>query len=215
MESQAASTSRSEFRVWGENLDGVAARFQSLSPPGPVRESLEVYLVAATTVEVNVKVRADLLDVKTLNAFIDGMEQWTPRTKTDFPVSAEFLAGQLFPLWKLQPPVLARPAYSLEQLIDDVVSPHPDLAAIDVTKRRSAYTVNGCIAEVAEVGLNGRMLQTAAIESVDLSALREAVVMGGLGDFVNTSYPRLIHRLLGMNSSAETSEGSLGDSHWA
>ncbi len=64
---------------------GVAeARLAKLAPLG-VQESDELYLIAAAG--DNVKVRDALMDIKVLRAVNeDGLEQWTPVMKAEFPL---------------------------------------------------------------------------------------------------------------------------------
>jgi hypothetical protein len=107
------------------------------------------------------------------------------------------LADDLFPLLGLTPPQLQREAYSLAELVGDVVGSHPDLAAVDVTKRRQMYSVDTCGAEISEVRMAGRQLQTIAVESSDLEALREVRRSLGLDTYDNVSYPRAIRDVIG------------------
>jgi hypothetical protein len=209
-----ATASRYEFRVWAEQLGATETLLRALSDPGPIRESVETYLAAATSTEVNAKVRDGLLDVKTLVMTRDGFEQWTPRTKATFPISAEMLSSELFPLWGIEPPPLLRSHFSLEQLIDEVIESQIGLAAVAVEKRRHALTINGCIAEVADVVIADRAIQTAAIESADLAALHEAVVRVGLDLSPNTSYPRIISETLGWSGPNDSPDSSGGANRW-
>jgi hypothetical protein len=191
------TAARFEFRAWAGRLGAVGDLLESLSECLDVNETAETYLVATTTVDVNAKVRADLLDIKVLVGVRDVFEQWTVHRKAAFPVAAAVLRDDLFPLLGLAPPALRRDAYSLPQLIDEVVAVEPNLAAVDVTKRRRRYTVNTCAAEIADVAIGDRRLQTVAVESADLPAVREAHRMLGLGRFENVSYPRAIRGTLG------------------
>jgi hypothetical protein len=191
------TAARFEFRAWAERLDAVGDRLESLSECLDVTETAETYVAAATTVDVNVKVRADLLDVKVLVGVRDGFEQWTVHRKVAFPVGAAVLRDDLFPLLGLAPPDLRRDEYVLPQLIDEVVAAEPNLAAVDVTKRRRRYTINTCGAEIADVTIADHRLQTVAVESTDLPAVREARRMLGLERCDNVSYPRAIRGTLG------------------
>jgi hypothetical protein len=146
---------------------------------------------------VNAKVRDDLFDVKTLESTRDGFERWSPGNKATFPLSAAWLRAEILPLWQLESPRLLRLDYTSQQLIDEVVDPHPELAAMPVQKLRHAFTLDGCIAEVADVAIGSRALQTAAIESADLDALRASVERTGLTTATNTSYPKIIRETLG------------------
>jgi exopolyphosphatase/guanosine-5'-triphosphate,3'-diphosphate pyrophosphatase len=193
--------SRFEFRVWGEDLSAAGAQLRALSRPGPTRTTDELYLAAVTTAIVNVKVRSDLLDIKTLDLIVDGLEQWHPIEKLEFPVAAGWVQTRLFPLWRLEPPELARSTYTLNMLIDEVVALEPQLAAVAVHKQRHALSLNGCIAEFAEVTIAQRKLQTVALESADPQQLRDSVELAGLGAATNTSYPRAIHSVLGWSEA--------------
>src|SRR5207342_3629496 len=97
------------------------------------------------------KVRDGLMDVKQLQTVNeDGLEQWKPVMKADFPLPAEEVLAVLETLAAEAPP-LARSAYTLDQLVDEVVGPSLDLLAVAVHKQREHYTVGGCMAERSEI----------------------------------------------------------------
>jgi hypothetical protein len=187
---------RYEWRVWGERLDDVAARMEGASPRLDTRDSDETYFVPTNRGDVNPKVRDGQLDVKVLRNVRDGFEQWEPRIKAPLPVPVTLVAYGLFALLDIDPPDFSREAYSLDQLLAEVVGPHPALIAIEVSKRRHAYVVQGCTAEFAEVDVAGRAMQTAAVESTDLVTLRRAWRDVGLDEYDNINYPTAIARAL-------------------
>ncbi len=187
---------RFEFRVWGDHLDELAGQLGA-SSDGDIRKSTDTYFVSTATVDVNPKARADLLDIKTLLGVQDGCEQWEVHTKLEFPVAAHDLIAELFQLVGVDPPELARPTYTLGQLIDELVAPHPDLAAVEVTKVRRITEVAGCIGEVSDVTIEGRSVQTVAIEAADLGAVVELRRRLGLAGASNVSYPRAIRNAIG------------------
>jgi hypothetical protein len=188
---------RYEFRAWGDRLTVVTDKLRSVSACHQVRESNETYFVSTTAVDVNPKVRADLLDIKVLVDVKAGFEQWTVKLKAGFPVDADLLRTELFPLLGQPPPTLERAAYTLAQLVRELVAPAPDIAAIDVTKHREMFTVNECTAEISDVRIAGRSVQTVAVESSDLLALLDTRSMLALDGFDNVSYPRAIRGVLG------------------
>ncbi len=192
----SASEARFEFRVWAERLDAVGDRLRALSECVDVRQTAETYFVSTSATDVNPKARADLLDIKVLVGARDGFEQWTVHCKADFPVAAALLTSELFPLLGQAPPLLERDAYSLPQLVE-VVASQPDLAAVEVTKRRQMHSVNGCVAEISDVSIAGRDVQTVAVESTDLNALRQARRTLDLDGYDNVSYPRAIRSTVG------------------
>ena len=200
--SPIASTSMSsiqpryEFRTWAESIDDVRERIEALSACLAVRESTETYIVSSTTTLANPKVRTGQLDVKVLLTVREGFEQWEPRLKASFPIAAELLREELFPLLALPAPVLERERYSFESFMD-FVERSDDMSAVEVTKKRRAFTIAECITEFAEVEIAGRRLQTAAIESVDMGALKEARCLTGLDAHDNINYPTVIKQTIG------------------
>jgi hypothetical protein len=192
----AATQPRYEWRAWSDRLDDVAARIRAVSEYSERRSSAEDYIVSRMP-GVNAKVRARHLDIKALRSVTEGFQQWDVAVKVPFPVTADSLAAEILPLLGVAPVSLGRAEYSLEELFEDVVKPHPDLADVEVEKRREFHTVDGCAAELADVTIAGRSFQTAAIESVDLESLRHARRLTGLDLHDNVSYPEMLRRCLG------------------
>lgn len=189
---------RFEFRAWARTFGLVETRLRRLSRCQGIRESDEVYVVSAGNDLNNIKIRDAKLDIKELVQERDGLEQWTPRLKAAFPMAAEALTADVFPAFGVAMPALERDRYTMEQFLDRIVRPHRELVAARVFKRRFAFTVNGCIAEHAEVWINGAGLQTVAVESTDAAAVREALRLLGLDDYDNVNYLRAMKRVVGM-----------------
>jgi hypothetical protein len=188
---------RFEFRAWDGELNAVRDRIASLAEPYEIRESVETYIVSTATTDANPKVRGDRLDIKVLIATRDGFEQWEPQLKTSFPIPASVLRNDFFRILGEFSPNLERDAYSHEQFVHEIVERHEGLAAVEVVKQRRISTVNGCITEFAHVSIAGEDIETAAVESVDVDALRDARVLTGLDAYENTSYPAAIKRAIG------------------
>jgi exopolyphosphatase/guanosine-5'-triphosphate,3'-diphosphate pyrophosphatase len=85
----------------------------------------------------------------------------------------------------------------LQEYLDEIIYPHPQLAAVNVHKLRFAFTVNGCIAEIAQLLINGAAIQTVAVEHTDIAAILRAKEMLGLNDYENVNYLRAIKRIIG------------------
>jgi hypothetical protein len=188
---------RYEFRAWGSQLADVSAALGSLSEDVETRESVETYLVARGEVRANPKVRWGALDVKALVEVRDGFELWAPKLEALFPVGADVAADVLFGWLGVQPFDLVRPRYTLPQLLDDVVQPCDEVTAVEVSKIRRAYVIDGCRAEIADVVIAGTELQTAAVESTEIPLLRRARRTLHLDDWSNTCYPTAIKRVVG------------------
>jgi exopolyphosphatase / guanosine-5'-triphosphate,3'-diphosphate pyrophosphatase len=185
---------RWEWRVFGDDLAEAEQAFAALAP-GPAVESDELYLLAAT--RANVKVRDDLLDVKLLlEVDADGLERWEPVMKEGFPLPAAQVS-KVFDALGVDPPPLTRDAYSIDQLLAELVEPASAVRPLKVHKRRVRYVLGGCMAELSDVEAEGHGTRTIAVESEDASAVVAAVRGIGLGGAVNTSYPLGLAALVG------------------
>ncbi len=81
---------RWEWRTFGSRFGIAEERFAALTP-GAIQESDEVYLVGGAG--DNVKVRADLMDIKVLRETdAAGLERWEPVMKAGFPLAASDVA---------------------------------------------------------------------------------------------------------------------------
>ena len=178
---------RWEWRSFGLRFGVAEARLAKLAPLG-VQESDELYLLAAAG--DNVKVRDSLMDIKVLRAVNeDGLEQWTPVMKAGFPLPAAEAAKVLESLHLPAPPA-SRASFALDEFLDQFAAPGGAIRAVKVHKRRTRYSVGGCMAELSEVVADGKPTRTIAVESEDAVAVIQAVRDLGLGDYANTSYPR-------------------------
>lgn len=186
-------TPRWEWRSFGRHFGEAEARFAALTPEG-VQESDEVYLLSGAG--GNVKVRADLMDIKMLQQVnADGLEQWTPVMKAGFPLPATE-AARVFASLRLRVPALTRVSYTFDEFIEAFARPDGAIRTVQVHKRRTRYTVGGCTAEFSNVVANGKATRTIAVESPDADAVIRAVRELGLGGYTNTSYPRGLAALI-------------------
>jgi exopolyphosphatase / guanosine-5'-triphosphate,3'-diphosphate pyrophosphatase len=189
---------RWEWRTFGQSFAGAEERFAALSPES-VRESDELYLLS-TAADDSVKVRDDLLDVKHLEQVDeDGLEQWRPVLKAPFPLPAAAVDSVLEALHASPSPV-DRDAYTLEELIEEVVGPSRELATVPVHKSRAHYTLSGCMAELTEVRTDKGSTRTIAVESENPALVLAAIRELGLRSRPNVSFPRGLKTLLGIGT---------------
>ncbi len=189
---------RFEFRTWARNFGSVEEKLYALSPCEKIRESNEIYVISAGNNENNTKIRDRLMDIKVFVQEKEGLEQWNPRMKGEFPMRASMLRDEVFPAFGVEIPQLTGDEYSLGDFLRDVIRPHAQLIPVHVFKRRFAFTINECIAELGEIRFNGATQQTVAVESVDIDAILEAKEMLGLGGYENVNYLRAIKRVIGL-----------------
>jgi len=189
---------RFEFRSFAQNFGAVVTRMRRLSRLEQIRESSEIYIMSAGNNENNTKIRDGKMDIKVFVTSRDGLEQWNPRMKGEFPLAANVLRDEVFPAFGVEPPAFERNEYTLEQYLEEIIKPHPGLQAVQVFKRRFAFTVNGCITESAQLLINGAAVESVAVESVDTEAILEAKKMLGLEVYENVNYLMAIKRIIGM-----------------
>ena len=195
------SKPRFEFRSFGQNFDIAAKRMARLSVPIPEkvweRYSDEIYILSRTNDINNTKVRDGKMDIKTYVQTVDGLEQWNPLMKGEFPIMASVLKNEVFPAFQVQMPELKKDVYSFEEFMD-LINKHPDLAAVKVHKQRFGYMVNNTICEYGEVLINGARVMTINSESTEVADITKTVKDIGLEGVENINYLQAIKRIIGM-----------------
>ena len=195
------SKPRFEFRSFGRCFRDAAARMARLSVPVPEevweRRSSEVYIVSRTNDVNNTKIRDGKMDIKTYVQTVDGLEQWNPLMKGEFPMKAEVLKNEVFPAFQVQMPALVKDVYTFEEFME-LVNKHPDLAAVNVHKQRFGYMVNNTICEFGEVLINGARVFTINSESTEIEDIKKTIKDIGLDGVENINYLQAIKRVIGM-----------------
>jgi exopolyphosphatase / guanosine-5'-triphosphate,3'-diphosphate pyrophosphatase len=189
---------RWEWRTFGEDFGAAEAHFARL-PPERVQDSDETYLLSRSS-NASVKVRDGLMDVKRLEAVDDdGLERWKPVMKAEYPLSIGGVEQVLTALGA-SVPSLARGAYTLDQLVDEVVGPDDDLQAVDVHKHREHFTVGGAMAELSAIRTAAGARRTIAVESEDPALVVAAVKELGLLLRPNVCLARGLKTLIGLDA---------------
>ena len=156
---------RWEWRTFGDSFGEAEARLAALQPT-KVDDSDELYILSSR-VEGSIKVRGGQLDVKRLEEVSDdGLEQWRPVAKAEFPLAATDVASLLGSL-DVTVPSLDRDTYDLDELVEEVVATHDELLAVPVPKHRAHYLLDGCMAELTDVRPDARTTRTIAVETED------------------------------------------------
>ena len=186
---------RYEFRHFSDNLARFRDDFKKHSSDEIKRESEEKYIVSPEIDKYNFKFRFDKLDVKELLEVKGKLEQWYPVVKTGFPVDAQLLVEKICPLMHIHPKVIDKSLYTLDEFMDEVVSGQEHLFFADVKKQRYGYSINDCMAEYAEVTINGKDTQTVSIESTEPEKIMETMKMFGMEGMENISYVKIVKDL--------------------
>jgi exopolyphosphatase / guanosine-5'-triphosphate,3'-diphosphate pyrophosphatase len=186
---------RWEWRAFAPDFGAAKDRLAALGP-AEVAESDELYLISVAG-DDNVKVRNDVLEQKRLlQVNEDKLEQWLPVLKADFPVSADDI-GEVLEALRVTPPALTKAAYTLDELLDEVVRPSDALRAIPVHKRRERFSLDGWLAEHTDVRSEGASTRTIAVESEDPARVMAAVRELELESFSNVSVPKALEAFVG------------------
>jgi len=189
---------RYEFRAFAQNFGLAEEKMRKLSKLDKFRETSEIYILSNSNNENNVKIRYDTLDIKVFVKEQKGLQQWKPRMRAEFPMKMEVLRDDVFPALGAAVPEFNRSEYTLEQFLEDIMIPNPELALARLFKRRFGYTINGCISEIAELLINGAAIKTMALESADIETVLKVRQKLGLHEYENVNYLLAIKRILGM-----------------
>jgi exopolyphosphatase / guanosine-5'-triphosphate,3'-diphosphate pyrophosphatase len=189
---------RWEWRTFGERFGAAEERLAALTPERE-QDSDELYVLALDS-DASMKVREGLLDVKRLvRVDDDGLEQWVPITKGEFPLAADEIAT-LEEALRAPAHNLARAEYTLGQFVDEVVGSSPELMAVAVHKHRAHYTVGGAMVELSELRTDHGAARTIAVESEDPARVVATRRELGLEGRPNVSVPRELKTLAGFDA---------------
>ena len=194
------SKPRFEFRTFGQNFDESAKRMARLSVPIPEkvweRESEEIYILSKTNDINNTKLRDGKMDIKTYVQTVDGLEQWNPLMKGEFPIAKEVLEKDVFPAFQVKMPKLIKDTYTVEEFLA-IIDAHHDLQGVRVHKQRFGYMVNNTLCEVGNVLINGAKIVTINSESTEIEDIKKTIADCRLEGVENINYLQAIKRVIG------------------
>ena len=194
------SKPRFEFRTFGQNFDESAKRMARLSVPIPEkvweRESDEIYILSKTNDIKNTKIRDGKMDIKTYIQTVDGLEQWNPLMKGEFPIAKEVLLNDVFPAFMVKMPELLKDTYNVDEFLA-MIDENVDLQAVRVHKQRFGYMVNDTLCEVGNVLINGAKVVTINSESTELEDIKKTISDCHLEGNENLNYLQVIKRIIG------------------
>ena len=127
--------------------------------------------------------------------------------KKEFPLTTEVIINDVFPAFGVDMPEFKRGVYNLDQYMDEIIKPHPQLTAVNVFKRRFAFTINNCKVETAHLLINGAAIQTVAVELEDVDAVLKTMEILGLTEYENVNYLLAIKRIIGMEPLSTENRG--------
>ena len=195
------SKPRFEFRTFGQDFATAHKLMADLSIPVPEkvqhRESSEIYIVSRTNNINNTKIRNGKMDIKTYVQTVDGLEQWNPLMKAEFPISVDILKNDVYPAFQVEMPNFEKNEYTMAEFLD-MIEANSDLQAVNVHKERFGYMVNDTICEVANVLINGAKVVSINSESTEVDDIIKTLNDVKLTDIENINYLQVIKRVIGM-----------------
>lgn len=195
------SKPRFEFRSFGQDFSTIHHRMSRFSVPVPEkvweRRSDEIYIVSRTNDINNTKIRDGKMDIKTFVQAVDGLEQWNPLMKGDFPLPAAVLRDEVFAAFQVGLPDLPAGDCSADAFLA-LIQSHPDLAAVRVHKQRFGYMVHDTICEYAVVLINGARVVSVSTESTEVADLQRTIADTRMTGLENINYLQAIKRVIGM-----------------
>jgi hypothetical protein len=195
------SKPRFEFRSFGQDFEEAHFRMARLSMPVPEkvweRYSEEIYILSRTNDINNTKIRDGKMDIKTFVQSVDGLEQWNPLMKGEFPIKASVLKNEVFPAFQVDMPELTKDVYTYDEFME-IIKNHRDLQAVRVNKERYGFMVNNTICEYGLVWINGALVVTINSESTEVEDIKKTVIELGLEGVENINYLQAIKRVIGM-----------------
>ena len=189
-------TPRWEFRVFGGRLAAERAALERAGVPAGEEEEeeeearLDVYFVVPGRVDASLKLRGEKLDLKLLRDERDGLELWEPAGEAAFPEAPDVLQDRLLGPAGVRLDLPAAPV-GRDGLLS-LARAAPELRVVRVGKRRRQYRVRGVMAEFTRLSVDGRPVESVAVEEADRERALAAVAALGLAERRNTSYQRLL-----------------------
>ena len=192
---------RFEFRTFGQDFSESSGLMAELSIPVPdkvrSRKFNEIYIVSRKNNINNIKIRDGKVDIKTYVRTVQGLEQWNPLIKVEFPISSTKLKTDIFPSFQVEISRLIKNEYTISEFLK-IIDANPDLQAVRVYKERFGYIVNDTICEVANVQINGSKVVSINSESTEIKNILKTLEDLKLNHFENINYLQAIKRIIGM-----------------
>ncbi|MFZ0491699.1 MAG: hypothetical protein WAM81_00715 [Acidimicrobiia bacterium] len=184
---------RYEFRVWDVDLESIRERLLAQGSLYERRHSSETYVVSRVE-DINVKVRAGVVDIKQLLVVRGVLERWKPVFKAAFPLDGRVVESSVLG------PLGASPIEPIAGAIDEAgfitaAQRIDGVAVVQVRKDRSLVSFGLCRGETSLVQIDGTIYESVAVESADPSAVEAVVADLGIDRRPNESYPAMIRGL--------------------
>ncbi len=187
---------RFEFRVFGENFPKALGILSNILPVYENIKSSETYIIAKNNHSLNMKIRDNTLEVKTLLERNGSFQKWTPMMKIDFPLKKELVCQNIFPLLQLDRVSLSnKESYDIKEFLG-TLNNEETIKIAEVKKDRTQYAFDSILCEATRININNTPALSLCIESEDIEELRSFICFLKLDQFKNTSYIEMLDNTL-------------------
>ena len=186
---------RYEFRAFGANLDSFAEFLSGSAEEEQVEFSSDIYLVSRLTLDANLKLRDNTLELKKLEARRGILERWNVIFSCDLPVNGEHLKHQVFPELGVDIDIPDGAELAVDG-IGELARHHPSLETAELHKERTRYWFASAMAEHVRIGIDDTLVQSVAVESSLPEAVEALIARFGISRHHNQSYPAFLQEFL-------------------
>lgn len=190
------SQGRWEWRTYGIDEEEAEHKIQTY----PLKDLLNTQEtgILARLWDANIKIHFNMLDVKTLqNVSDNGLQQWLPTRKMNFPLTSETISDFLEQC-NVPVPIFGRHSYTSDQFLKEIIIPNEMMRSVIVRKRRQLYRIDDVAVEIANIEFNGVRLRTIGIEHEDPGKVWALLNQLNLQNLLNISQVSAVKRCLGM-----------------
>jgi len=194
---------RAEFRIFGQNIiENIKPKiWQNNATLKGIRNSEEIYIVSKNSDDINLKIRAKLLDMKIkIKTTKEGYQFFKPYKKISFPIKKEQLKDIIKKLnVKIK---LKKESYNLEDFLT-LIQSNENLKKVDAKKNRYIFSIDDVICEYAEILFNSAKIQSICCESEDIKKVTKIIKLLEIDKYKNTNYIDAIKNIICMKNRKE------------
>lgn len=195
MEKMKKQVSRYEFRVFGKDFKRALNILSNVLPISENIKSTETYIILKNDEALNIKIRANTLEIKTLLERINSFEKWEPVLKVDFPLKKELLEKEVLPKMKLdKTPIFNNESCCTDELLQ-ILKKEETIKLAKVKKERTKYLFDSVLCEAADIELDDRRFITICAESANIYDLESFITFLKLEKLENTNYVKMIQKM--------------------
>ncbi|NQV30287.1 MAG: hypothetical protein HQ508_05300 [Candidatus Marinimicrobia bacterium] len=181
---------RWEWRNFNSDYESMEKYFTGYDP-AQIQTSDEIYFLMNNH-EINIKLRHQLIDIKKrLSVSSNGLEQWAPFLKLDFPVSKANM--KVFFNTVERDFTESVSGADVSGFVTGI-SKLDEFDVVHISKYRYKYYVIGVSAELTKIRMNQLEFATISLEHENADLINQAKIELGINTNSNENYPAALKR---------------------